>query len=107
MTPYAAELLGAAVTLDESPKDLLNGGASAGLRALRASASAANATAAEHELDPAVVDELWARAISRLTEIPASEKLFAAAAEAANLLYTAAWVLEAGELTADEVRALI
>jgi len=103
---HAAELFEAAVTLDESPDDLLNGGAAAGLQALRASAPVASAIAAEKELDPVIVDELWGRAVSRLTEMPAPDELFAAAAEAASLLYTAAWMLEAGEPTADDVRTL-
>jgi hypothetical protein len=106
MTPYAAELFGAAVTLDESPEDFLNGGAAAGLQALHASASVASVIAAEKEIDPAIVDALWDQAVSRLTEMPAPDNLFAAAAEAANLLYAAAWVLEAVELTADDVRVL-
>ncbi len=107
MTPVSADLFGVAERLDESPTELLNGGATEGLRALAASESQARALATTRGLDVDTVRALWERAGARLREQPEVDALYPAAAEAAALLYTAAWVIDADSATDDDVRALM
>jgi hypothetical protein len=53
------------------------------------------------------VEELWERASARLRDVPERSELFPAAADAANLLYTAAWVLRSDSVTTEDLRSLL
>ena len=100
----SSDLWHVAERLDESPMELLNGGAAEALSVLKASASEAEAVASERGIELATVTELWERADARLREVPEPDAVFAAAADAASLLYTAAWVMESDSATTDELR---
>jgi hypothetical protein len=106
MTPSSAALFHAAQRLDESPMALLNGGASDALRALDESASETETVARARGIEVSTMNDLWARAGSRLREVPADD-VFAAAADAASLLYTAAWALNSESATTDDLRAVL
>jgi hypothetical protein len=105
MTSQSADLFSVAVRLDESPVELLNGGAAEALKAL--DAASPEAVASERGIDTSEVEALWARAGARLREVPGQDELFPAAAEAATLLYAAAWLLDSDEATTDGLRALM
>jgi hypothetical protein len=107
MTPGSADLYRVAERLDESPMELLNGGAADALRALDASATETEAVASARGIDLSTVNELWERANLVLREAPEPDAVFAAAAEAATLLYTAAWVLDSDSATTEDLRALL
>jgi hypothetical protein len=107
MTPRAAEIFTAAERLDESPMELLNGGANDALHALDASAGEIEGVAQSRGIEFAQVEELWQRASSRLRDLPEPDALYPAAAEAATLLYTAAWVLESDSVTTEDLRLLL
>jgi hypothetical protein len=106
MTP-SADLFRVAEMLDESPMELLNGGAADALRALDASAAQTEAVAAERGIDLSTVNELWERAGACLREAPEPDAVFSTAAEAAALLYTAAWVLESNSATTEDLKAVL
>jgi hypothetical protein len=99
------DLYRVAVRLDESPEELLNGGASEGVRVL--DAISPEAVASERGIEVAAIKELWDRAGARLTAVPEPDELYPAAAEAASLLYGAAWVVGSASATAEDVRAII
>ena len=103
----ADALFRAARRLDESPMAILNGGASDALRALDAAAPEVEGMAAARHIDAAAMNELWERAGARLREIPDSDAVYEAAAEAASLLYTAAWVFGSDSATIDDVRDVL
>jgi hypothetical protein len=105
MTPSSADLFSVAERLDESPTELLNGGAADALRLLKASVPETEAVARTRGIDPEVVNALWERASARLRDVPEPSAVFPAAAEAAALLYTAAWVLDSDSLTAEDLKA--
>jgi hypothetical protein len=110
MTSHQDDLYTVAARLDESPTEILNGGAVDGLNALAASAQAAAAAASAHGIEPATVTALWARAEVRLRELPDADdanEMFPAAAEAATLLYAAAWVLDSDSVTAEGLGTLL
>lgn len=50
---------------------------------------------------------LWERAGTRLRELPDANEMFTAAAEAATLLYAAAWVLDSDSATAEGLQTLM
>lgn len=106
MTAQATDLFSVAVRLDECPTELLNGGAAEALRALDAAASEAMAPGRSGSVT-AEVRALWERAGTRLREVPESSQLFPAAAEAATLLYAAAWVLDSDSVTAEDLHTLM
>jgi len=107
MTPSdSGALFRAATKLDESPAELLNGGAAEALRALEQCEAEANAAASSQGVEPSAVDALWERAGARLRNVPAQDDLFPAAAEAASLLYAAAWVLHSDTVTTEDLRSL-
>jgi hypothetical protein len=107
MTSCSADLLTAAERLDESPEELLNGGAIAALQALESCQPDIEAVAAAHGVDLPSLNALWERASARLRETPPLEQLFPAAAEAAVLLYSAAWVLRAESVTTEDLQSMI
>jgi hypothetical protein len=107
MNAVAASLFEAAERLDESPIELLNGGAHDALHALSRSSADAEAAANERGLDTAAVAALWQRADARLRATPPADAVFAAAADAASLLYAAAWVLDSDAVTTEEVLYLL
>jgi hypothetical protein len=107
MTSCSADLLTAAERLDESPEELLNGGATAALQALESCRTDVEAVAAAHGVDFPTLDALWERASARLRETPPLEQLFPAAADAAALLYSAAWVLRAESVTTEDLQSMI
>jgi hypothetical protein len=106
MTPTSDALFRAAQRLDESPMTILNGGASDALLALNEAASETESIAHARGIEVADVNELWSRAATRLREVSV-EDVYVAAAEAASLLYTAAWVLGSESATADELRSIL
>jgi hypothetical protein len=106
MTP-SSDLYRVAERLDESPMELLNSGAADALRALDASAPQTEVVAAERDIDPSAMNQLWERAELRLRETPGPDEVFSAAAEAASLLYTAAWVLESESANTEDIRSLL
>lgn len=105
--PDSAQLFVVAETLDESPAELLNGAASAGLHALDATAGEIAALASARGLDATSLEDLWSRAQHRLTEMPNPADVYEAAAEAATLLYAAAWVVESDSVTVEELASLV
>ncbi|HMJ36764.1 MAG TPA: hypothetical protein VK501_22865 [Baekduia sp.] len=107
MTSCSADLLTAAERLDESPEELLNGGATAALQALESCQPDIEALAAAHGIDFPALNALWERASVRLRETPTPEELFPAAADAAGLLYAAAWVLRAESVTTDDLQSML
>lgn len=107
MTSHHADLYTAAARLDESPTELLNGGAVDALSALEASAPDAEAVASARGIEQSDVSALWDRAGTRLRALPGSNDLFPAAAEAATLLYAAAWVLDSGSATTEGLQDLM
>lgn len=107
MAPSSADLYRIAERLDESPMELLNGGASDALRALETSAPETSAMAESRGLDPAAVSALWERATLLLQDAPEPDAVFSAAAEAATLLYTAAWVIDSDSATTEDLRAIL
>jgi hypothetical protein len=104
MTANSSALFSAAQRLDESPMAMLNGGASDALRALDAAAPEAEGIALARGIDTSVLNELWERAGARLREVPGPDGVFEAAAEAASLLYTAAWVFGSDSATTEDLR---
>jgi hypothetical protein len=107
MTPNAAALFSAAQRLDESPTTMLNGGASDALRALDDAAPQVEAVAQARAIDATVLSELWERAGARLRTVPEPNAVFEAAAEAAWLLYTAAWVISSDSATTAQLRDML
>lgn len=108
MTPaHSGALFSAAERLDESPTELLNGGAAKALQILEACTAKAKTAASDGGVEPAAVDALWERAGARLRKMPEPDELFSAAAEAASLLYAAAWVLHADSVTTEDLRSLM
>ena len=107
MNAVAATLFSAAARLDESPIDLLNGGAIAALQALEDSMPKAEAVATERGIDPSAIAALWGRAGARLRATPADDAIFAAAADAAVLLYAAAWVLDSDSASTEDLLNLL
>jgi hypothetical protein len=105
MTAQSTDLYRVAMRLDESPEELLNGGAITALHAL--DALPPEAAASKSGVEVAEVKALWDRAGARLREVPGSDELYPAAAEAANLLYAAAWVAGSNSLTVDDLRTLM
>jgi hypothetical protein len=107
MTSCSADLFTAAERLDESPEELLNGGAVEALRALQSCQPEIEEVAARRGIDLTALNALWERASVRLRETPAPEELFPAAADAAGLLYAVAWALRADTVTPDDLRSMI
>lgn len=108
MNANAADLYAAAERLDESPVELTNGGAADALRALEASAADAEVVAAERGIDVAAVQALWERAGARLRAVPAdADAVFVAAADAAALLYSAAWIFNSDAATTEGLLNLL
>lgn len=105
MTAQAADLLSVAVRLDECPTELLNGGATEALRAL--DAAAPEAASGHSGTVTEEIRALWERAGIRLREVPEPGQLFPAAAEAATLLYAAAWALDSESVTAEDLHILM
>ena len=100
-------LFRAAQRLDETPMAMLNGGASDALEALTAAAPESEAIAQARDIDISVVHELWERADARLRAVPEPDAVFLAAAEAASLLYTAAWVIESDSATTEDLKEVL
>lgn len=100
-----ASLFSVAVRLDESPIELLNGGAADALCAL--DAVAPEAVASLRGIEVTEVKALWDRASARLRELPAPDQLFPAAAEAATFLYAAAWAVGSDSVTSEDLRVLM
>jgi hypothetical protein len=100
-------LFRAATKLDESPAELLNGGAAEALQVLEQCEAEAAAAAASQGVESSAVDALWERAGARLQKLPEQDELFPAAAEAASLLYAAAWVLHSDAVTTEDLRSLM
>lgn len=86
---------------------MLNGGASDALIALDAATPETQAVADARGIDISVMNELWARADACLRDVPGPDALYAAAAEAASLLYTAAWVIGSDTATTEELRDVL
>jgi predicted xylose isomerase-like sugar epimerase len=107
MTASSADLFRVAERLDESPTELLNGGATDALRLLDASASEIEAVARTRGIELSTINALWERAGVCLREVPEADAVFSAAANAATLLYTAAWVLESDSATTEDLKALL
>jgi hypothetical protein len=105
MSARSADLFCVAVRLDEYPSELLNGGAADALRAL--DAVAPEAVASRCGIEAADVQALWDRAGAHLRKMPADDMLFPVAAEAATLLYAAAWAVDAERVTSEDLRALM
>jgi hypothetical protein len=87
--------------------ELLNGGAAEALLVLGASASETEGVARDRGIELAVISALWEQAEARLRDAPEPHAVFPAAAEAAALLYAAAWVLESDAATTEDLRALL
>jgi hypothetical protein len=104
MTSQATDLFSVAVRIDECPTELLNGGAAEALRAL--DALAPDSVATLRGIEVTEVKALWDRAGACLRQTPAPDELFPAAAEAATLLYAAAWVASSESATSDGLRSL-
>ena len=102
-----AELLRVAERLDDSPTELLNGGAAEALRALSHSSTEIEEIARARGIEISAVNELWERASQRLRDVPDEEEVFPAAAEAASLLYTAAWVLQSDSASSKDIRDVL
>lgn len=107
MTEHAVDLFNAAERLDESPMEILNGGAADALRVLDSSASEIATAAETCGIHDSYVDALLERAGSRLREVPEPVDVYPAAAEAATLLYAAAWVLKGDDVTAEHLKDLL
>lgn len=107
MTPISTALFHAAQRLDESPTAILNGGAYDALEALAAAAAETGAVAAARGIELSVMNELWARADACLREIPQGDDVYPAAAEAASLLYMAAWAVGSDEATTEQLREVL
>jgi hypothetical protein len=107
MAPHWANLFTAAERLDESPEEMLNGGATAALRTLESCQPDIEAVALSRSVDVTELNALWKRADARLRETPSPEELFPAAADAAALLYAAAWVLHADSVTTADLRSVL
>jgi hypothetical protein len=107
MTPSSSSLFHAAQRLDESPLAILNGGASDALDALEAAAPETAAAAEARGIEVAVMNELWSRADARLREVPQGEAVYEAAAEAASLLYMAAWAIGSDSATTEQLREVL
>ena len=107
MTASSADLLRVAERLDEWPMELLNGGAVDALSALDASAPEVQAVANTRGIELSTVNALWERAAARVREVPEPDEVFAAAAEAAGLLYAAAWVMDSDSATTQDLRDLL
>ncbi|MBN1609249.1 MAG: hypothetical protein JW940_21645 [Polyangiaceae bacterium] len=107
MTGHAVQLFEAAERLDESPREMLNGGATDALEVLEASATDIAAAAQIRGIETADVDALLDRTASRLRTLPGEDGVFPAAAEAATLLYATAWVLDSETANAEDLRALM
>lgn len=107
MTRCADELFSAAERLDESPNELLNGGAADALRALEASTKEAESVAQKRGIELSTVNALWERAGARLRAEPEPDAVFAAAADAAVLLYAAAWMLDSESATTEGLLNLL
>ncbi len=105
MNSQPTDLYRVAVRLDESPEELLNGGALEGLRVL--GTISPEDVASERGIEVGEVQALWDRAGACLSEMPAPDELYPAAAEAATLLYGAAWVAGSESATVEDLRALI
>jgi hypothetical protein len=103
----SADLFNAAVVLDESPVEMLNGGAAEGLRALEASAGLGAELAVRRNVDPDAIHSLWDRAATALRRSPDGDELFPTAADAAVLLYAAAWFLGADDATTAQREQLL
>lgn len=102
-----SDLYRAAAQLDESPIDLRNGTAAEALHALEACAGTISEVAARHGLGVEKVELLWHRARTSLQQGADAEDVFASAAEAATLLYVAAWLLEVPAATASDLDLLL
>lgn len=108
MSSYAAALFQAAERLDETPEELLNGGARDALRVLADSVQERDSTAIARGIDKATVSALWDRADALLRSTPSSEdELFPTAADAAVVLYGAAWVLGSDSVRREDILALV
>jgi hypothetical protein len=105
MTSQPIDLFSVAVRLDESPEELLNGGATTALHTL--DAFSPEAAASKAGIGVADVKALWDRAGARLREVPEPDELYPAAAEAANLLYAAAWVVNSESATSEDLQAFL
>lgn len=105
MTAQATNLYSVAVRLDESPEELLNGGAAQALHAL--DAFPPETAASKSGVAVAEVTALWDRAGERLRDLPAPDELYPAAAEAASLLYAAAWVVGSDSVMSEDLQALM
>jgi hypothetical protein len=86
---------------------MLNGGASDALEALATAAPETKVVAQAREIDVSLVNELWERADARLRDVPEPAAVYDAAAEAASLLYTAAWVLRSDSATTEQLRDVL
>lgn len=107
MTESSAALFRVAQRLDESPTAMLNGGASDALRALEEAAPETEAVARARCIDSSALDDLWQRAGDRLRDVPEPDAVFEAAAEAASLLYTAAWIFASDAATDEDLRDVL
>jgi hypothetical protein len=108
MSSHATDLFKAAGRLDEKPEELLNGGATDALRVLADSVEERDEAAAARGIDKATVSALWDRADALLRSAPSSEdELFPTAANAAVVLYGAAWVLGSDSVGREDVLALM
>ena len=108
MSAYATELFKAAERLDEKPEELRNGGASDALRVLADSVEERDSTAMARGIDKATVSALWDRADALLRSAPSSDaELFPTAANAAVVLYGAAWVLGSDSVGREDILALM
>jgi hypothetical protein len=105
MTSQPPDLFAVAVRLDECPVELLNGGAADALRAL--AAVAPEVVASQRGIEVMEVKALWEQAAVRLRDVPAPDQLFPAAAEAASLLYAAAWATNCDSATSEGLQALL
>lgn len=107
MTSSSTALFLAAQRLDRSPMAMLNGGASDALDALDVAAPEIGTVAHARNIDVSLVNRLWARADARLRDVPQHDAVYPAAAEAASLLYTAAWVISSDDATTEQLRDLL
>jgi hypothetical protein len=99
-------LFSAAVRLDELPRHTLAYEAGTALEALEQTHDAARDTAAQKGFDASLVDAVWGDAAARLRAGP-EDDLFRAAADAASLLYTAAWLLDTPEANGPEIELML
>jgi hypothetical protein len=105
---HAGTLFAVAERLDEFPEEFVNGGATDALAALAASKDERDAIAASRGIDESVVSSLWERAGALLRESPErTGNLYRAAADAATLLYGAAWVLGSEDAKTEDLSALM